>query len=354
MSSRELLVRRLIAVAIYVVIAGVVALLVYPEVYLEVQVALLVSTALIALFGHKYPGLIPAFSVILVVVYLYVVYVLRGVVYVLLYAEIAMLSLTLTLVVPLYVLVTKLRKLDDAITACYYLITYMLSISWVSSLSTSLALLTGLSTLFSSVVAAASLTTYSLLLLLTTYAAQFSATELSSLRAIPIEFLEVGRDSLAYEVFLKYSVALLAYFLGFLVTRSAYRVRPLQDKRTARGVLLDALRRLAIAVPIALVSAYVFKAEVPVLVQTSVLVPLFVLSLSVVRNYAENIAEAHSYVLDSRELIEILKRKISHLEEVASYFREGELESLKDLREFIEYSKLVVQRSSEAISSTIT
>lgn len=350
---REQSVRKLVAVVTYAVNAGAIVLLAHPEAYFELQVAVVLSTAFIALLGYRYPGFIPALSAILVMIYLHVTYVQRGVVYILPYAEVAILSLMLTFLIPLYASVTRLRKLDEAIIVCYYLIAYMLSVAWIRSVVTSFALLASLSTLSSGVTAVVSLTIYSLLLLITTYTAQFSVIDLGNLRAIPAEFLKISKDTLSYEVLMWYSVALLMYLLGFTTTRLIYRVRPLPDRGTVGGMVSDAVRRLAVAIPIALATTYVIGVEALDLIRTSLLVSLSISSLSIVKSSLENVAKTYSYILDLRELIETLKRKISYLEEIASYFRESELESLRNVKEIIGRAKQVVRRAERTIFSTI-
>ncbi|MCX8184992.1 MAG: hypothetical protein RMI56_02160 [Sulfolobales archaeon] len=355
MLTREQLLRRLVAVAVFTIIVGVIALMIYPEIYFELQIALVILTVLTAVFGHRYPGLIPAFSIIFAVIYLYMTYALGDVRYILPYAEVALFSLILVFLIPLYLSITKLRELGDAIVVCYHLIVYMLSVTWARSIAASFSLFAGLSTLSSGITAVISVATYSILLVLTTYVGQFSVVELSELKAVPTEFLRMSRETLGYEVFTWYVVALTAYMLGFAFTRLIYRVLPPLGRRgTLRNTLHEVLKRLTVAIPIVSVTTFIFiEVETFSLVWTFALALVFVSAMSLIKSYQEIISEAYGYILDLRELVEVLRYKIAHLEEIANRLREDELESLKDLRELIKNANSVIQESAGVLSSII-
>ena len=350
---RETLVNRVIAAGAYAAVAGLIAFLVYPNLYLELQLAFFISFVVAALAGGRFPGVSPALLLLYIATYLYIVYSSESVSYVLPYADVAIFSLLLVLLIPVYLSITRIRKLDDILTLSYHLVVYVLAVAWIKSLLVSMALFASLSTLTSGSVAVISVASYSILLLLTTYVSQYSATNLQDLRAVPREFLSMSKEIIGYEVVLRLSVVLVAYFLGLLLIRLADSRFPISNKGTLKGSLLELVRRAIIATPLSLVITYTFNPQPLNLAIVSIYTLVFIGTLSLAKSLQEGTTLAHSYILESRELVEVVGYKVGVFEELMKHFREGDLSSLTNAGEMINESKSTINEYMRMLSSVI-
>lgn len=350
---RQEIVSRALAVGAYSSVVGAITLLAYPHVRVELQVLLAASIAVVALVGRNYPGVMPTFSSLYVALYLYASYSSKGVRYMLPYADTAMISLLLLLMIPAYLFLTRIQRLDDAMTACYHVLAYVLAVAWPRSLLTSVTLLTGLSTLSSGAVAVPSVASYLILLTLTTYACQFSAVGLEELRAVPSEFLAANKELLGYEVVLTSGVALLAYLLGLMLIGLVDSRFPVPARGTLRGAARQLARRVAVAVPLSMAVAYVFDPKGSGLPLVSVSTVTFVGTLSLADSLQESVQMAYGYMLESRELAEVLELKVGAMEEVMRHFGEGELASLARIREAVAKSREAIVEHARVFSSLI-
>ncbi|MEM1622923.1 MAG: hypothetical protein QW543_02125 [Sulfolobales archaeon] len=350
---REALMNRISAIAAYTAVSGLVALLIYPELRLELQLAFFIYLTVAALVGSRLPGVAPALSLLYIATYLYTAYSSENVNYVLPYAEVAVFALLLVLLVPIYLSLSKIRKLSDVLTLSYHLVVYALAIAWIESLQVSMALFTGLSTLASNPVAIISLTSYSVLLLLTTYVSQYSATSLQNLRAIPREFLNVDRETIGYWVVLRLCAVVLAYLLGLLLVRLIDSRFPISTRGALKGYLLELVRRVAIAIPLSSVVAYTFSPQLPSIAVVSIYTLVFIGTLSLAKSFQEDATFVYSYMLESREVADAVGYKAEVLEEAMKYFQEDDLSSLKGAGGVIGESKSAVDEYARLLSSVV-
>lgn len=352
MLSEEIM-NRATALGAYLSVAGIITLHDYPNLRFELQLVLIVSLVIVALVGKRYPGVTPALSLLYVATYLHMSYTSGSVKYVLPYADVAMLSLLIVLLAPAYLFMTKIRRLDDAMTAGCHVVVYVLAIAWTRSLSTSAALFAGLSTLSSGAVATTSIASYLILLVVTTYACQFSAVSLEELKAVSLEFLTANRELLGYEVLLRFSVALIAYLLGLSLVRLVDSRFPVSTKGTSRGTVLELMRRIAIAVPLSLAVTYAFDPRALSLAMVSAYAAVFVGTLSLAKSFQESTVLAYSYLWESRDLVEAIEQKVGTIEEIMKHFGESELGSLASVRETVRGSREAITGYMRMLSSTI-
>ncbi|MEM1682427.1 MAG: hypothetical protein QXM78_06480 [Sulfolobales archaeon] len=350
---RETLMNRILVAGAYTAVAGLVTLLIYPNLYLELQLAFFIYLAAAVLVGNKLPGIAPALSLLYIATYLYIDYSSKSVSYVLLYAEVAIFSLLLVLLIPIYLSLSRIRKLDDILTLSYHLVVYVLAIAWIRSLLVSMALFTGLSTLASNSVATISLVSYSILLLLTTYVSQYSATNLQDLKAVPQEFLNMSREAIGYEVVLRLGVVILAYLLGLLLVRLIDSKFPISARGMLKGSLLELMRRVVIAIPLSSVVTYTFNPQPLNLTAISIYTLVFIGTLSLAKSFQEGMTLAYSYIIESREIADAVGYKARVFEELMKYFREDDLSSLRDARNIVSESRSAINEYTRMLSSVI-
>ncbi|MEM1528424.1 MAG: hypothetical protein QXS62_06930 [Sulfolobales archaeon] len=350
---REKLMNRILAAGAYTAVTGLVNLLIYPNLYLELQLAFFIYLTAVVLVGNKLPGIAPALSLLYIATYLYIVYSSKNVSYVLPYAEVAIFSLLLVLLIPTYFSLFKIRKLDDILTLSYHLVVYVLAVAWIRSLLVSTALFTGLSTLASNSVATISLVSYSILLLLTTYVSQYSATNLHNLKAVPQEFLNISREAIGCEVVLRLGVVILAYLIGLLLVRLIDSKFPISTKGTLKSSLLELIRRVVIAIPLSSVVTYTFNPQPLNLAVISIYTLVFIGTLSLAKSFLESMTLAYNYVIESREIAEAVGYKARVLEELIKYFREDDLSSLRDAKNIASESRSAINEYARILSSVI-